>query len=187
MRFQKTIKRMIALGTGAIMLGSSVFAAADLATYPAPFVKDGKFSGMPGGRARFSVIEPPDRRPAEGRFYLATRRGKQFTYMLLEERVPPARRRSRVAQPDSRGLPCHPDQRPVRHYGPAGRGATGDQSQRRRRQVHHRRQPGGDDGLGRKAGHAGGRRPAQAYPASGLQLGQQGGSYQRLALRKRGF
>src|SRR3989338_1046681 len=46
MRFQKAIKRMIALGTGAIMLGSSVFAAADLASYPAPFVKDGKFSGV---------------------------------------------------------------------------------------------------------------------------------------------
>src|SRR3989339_2136177 len=46
MRFQKAIKRMIALGTGAIMLGSSVFAAADLASYPSPFVKDGKFSGV---------------------------------------------------------------------------------------------------------------------------------------------
>ena len=46
MRFQKAIKRMIALGTGAIMVGSSVFAAADLANYPAPFIKDGKFSGV---------------------------------------------------------------------------------------------------------------------------------------------
>ena len=46
MRFQKAIKRMIALGTGAIMVGSSVFAAADLASYPMPFVKDGKFSGV---------------------------------------------------------------------------------------------------------------------------------------------
>ena len=46
MRFQKAIKRMIALGTGAIMVGSSVFAAADLANYPMPFVKDGKFSGV---------------------------------------------------------------------------------------------------------------------------------------------
>jgi anaerobic selenocysteine-containing dehydrogenase len=45
--------------------------------------KDGKFSGMPGGRARFSVVEPPDRRPAEGRFYLATRRGKQFNSMTF--------------------------------------------------------------------------------------------------------
>src|SRR3990167_1086235 len=46
MRFQKAIKRMIALGTGAIMVGSSVFGAVDLANYPAPFVKDGKFSGV---------------------------------------------------------------------------------------------------------------------------------------------
>ncbi|MBI2627547.1 hypothetical protein HYW72_01305 [Candidatus Nomurabacteria bacterium] len=46
MRFQKAIKRMIALGTGAIMVGSSVFGAADLANFPAPFVKDGKFSGV---------------------------------------------------------------------------------------------------------------------------------------------
>src|SRR3989338_1138506 len=45
MRFQKAIKRMIALGTGAIMLGSTVLGAADLANYPQPFVKDGKFSG----------------------------------------------------------------------------------------------------------------------------------------------
>ena len=46
MRFQKAIKRMIALGTGAIMVGSSVLAAADLGNYPSPFVKDGKFSGV---------------------------------------------------------------------------------------------------------------------------------------------
>lgn len=37
---------MIALGTGAVMVGSSVFAAVDLANYPMPFVKDGKFSGV---------------------------------------------------------------------------------------------------------------------------------------------
>ena len=45
MRFQKTIKRIVALGTGALML-SSAYAAADLSNYPAPFVKDGKFSGV---------------------------------------------------------------------------------------------------------------------------------------------
>ena len=37
---------MIAVGTGAIMVGSSVFAAADLANYPMPFIKDGKFNGV---------------------------------------------------------------------------------------------------------------------------------------------
>lgn len=46
MRFQKAIKRMIALGTGAVMLSSMASAAVDLANYPAPFVKDGKFSGV---------------------------------------------------------------------------------------------------------------------------------------------
>ncbi|MBI2655952.1 hypothetical protein HYX06_06035 [Candidatus Woesearchaeota archaeon] len=46
MRFQKAIKRMIALGTGAVMLSGSVFGAADLANYPMPFIKDGKFSGV---------------------------------------------------------------------------------------------------------------------------------------------
>src|SRR3989338_6883452 len=46
MRFQKAIKRMIALGTGAIMLSSLASAAVDLANYPSPFVKDGKFSGV---------------------------------------------------------------------------------------------------------------------------------------------
>ena len=46
MRFQKAIKRMIALGTGAVMLASVASAAVDLANYPMPFVKDGKFSGL---------------------------------------------------------------------------------------------------------------------------------------------
>ena len=46
MRFQKAIKRMIALGTGAIMLSSMASAAVDLANYPMPFIKDGKFSGV---------------------------------------------------------------------------------------------------------------------------------------------
>ena len=39
--------------------------------------KDG-FTNMPGHRALFAILDPPDRRPAEGKFYLATRRGKQF-------------------------------------------------------------------------------------------------------------
>ena len=46
MRFQKTIKRMIALGTGVVMLSSMAAAAADLAQYPNQFIKDGKFSGV---------------------------------------------------------------------------------------------------------------------------------------------
>jgi len=49
MRFQKAIKKIMALGTGATMMGATLmgaFAAADLANYPAPFIKDGKFNGV---------------------------------------------------------------------------------------------------------------------------------------------
>jgi molybdopterin-dependent oxidoreductase alpha subunit len=45
--------------------------------------KNGYFSGMPGGRARFSAVAPPDRRAPEGRFYLATRRGNQFNSLTF--------------------------------------------------------------------------------------------------------
>ncbi|MEK6601219.1 MAG: FdhF/YdeP family oxidoreductase [Candidatus Binatota bacterium] len=45
--------------------------------------KGGQFSNMPDGRALFSVLEPPDRRASEGRFYLTTRRGKQFNSMTF--------------------------------------------------------------------------------------------------------
>ncbi len=48
MRFQKAIKRIVALGTGATMLGATLAGAmaADLSNYPAPFIKDGKFNGV---------------------------------------------------------------------------------------------------------------------------------------------
>jgi len=45
MRFGKTIKKAIALGTGLTML-SGAMAAADLSNYPAPFIADGKFTGV---------------------------------------------------------------------------------------------------------------------------------------------
>jgi molybdopterin-dependent oxidoreductase alpha subunit len=49
-----------------------------------PFLhKAGQFSGMPNGRALFSVLNPPDRRASAGKFYLATRRGKQFNSMTF--------------------------------------------------------------------------------------------------------
>jgi anaerobic selenocysteine-containing dehydrogenase len=38
---------------------------------------------MPNGRALFSVVNPPDRRAAEGKLYLATRRGQQFNTMTF--------------------------------------------------------------------------------------------------------
>lgn len=44
--------------------------------------KDG-FIAMPGSRAQFTVLDPPDRRAAEGKFYLTTRRGKQFNSMTF--------------------------------------------------------------------------------------------------------
>jgi predicted molibdopterin-dependent oxidoreductase YjgC len=48
-----------------------------------PFLfKDG-FASMPGNRAIFTVLDPPDRRAADGKFYLATRRGKQFNSMTF--------------------------------------------------------------------------------------------------------
>jgi molybdopterin-dependent oxidoreductase alpha subunit len=45
--------------------------------------KAGHFSNMPNGRAHFSVLNPPDRRASAGKFYLATRRGKQFNSMTF--------------------------------------------------------------------------------------------------------
>jgi len=48
-----------------------------------PFLfKDG-FGNMPNNRALFTVLDPPDRRAAEGKFYLTTRRGKQFNSMTF--------------------------------------------------------------------------------------------------------
>ncbi len=44
--------------------------------------KDG-FIAMPHNRALFTVLDPPDRRPAEGKFYLAMRRGKPSNSMTF--------------------------------------------------------------------------------------------------------
>ncbi len=40
---------------------------------------------LPGGKARFVTAEPPDRVLADGRFHLATRRGKQFNSIVQAE------------------------------------------------------------------------------------------------------
>ena len=48
MKLRKVIKKIVALGTGATMMGATMLgamAAADLANYPVPFIKDGAFSG----------------------------------------------------------------------------------------------------------------------------------------------
>src|SRR5262249_19255117 len=41
------------------------------------------FTKMPEGRARFSVVEPHRIEIPDGRFYLTTRRGKQFNSMTI--------------------------------------------------------------------------------------------------------
>ena len=48
MRFNKTIKRISALGIGASMVGATIFGAmaADLSSYPNQYIKDGKFTGV---------------------------------------------------------------------------------------------------------------------------------------------
>ena len=49
MEIRKTIKKMVALGTGMTMVGATIFgaAAASLADYPSPlFIKDGQFDGV---------------------------------------------------------------------------------------------------------------------------------------------
>jgi molybdopterin-dependent oxidoreductase alpha subunit len=45
---------------------------------------DGWTFPTPDGRARFSVVEPPKARVADGRFVVTTRRGKQFNTMIHE-------------------------------------------------------------------------------------------------------
>jgi molybdopterin-dependent oxidoreductase alpha subunit len=48
-----------------------------------PFLFKQGFTSMPENRALFTPIEPQDRRAAPGKFYLATRRGKQFNSMTF--------------------------------------------------------------------------------------------------------
>lgn len=43
------------------------------------------FPNMPDGRARFTPLDPPEIHVPEGRFYLTTRRGKQFNSMTFGE------------------------------------------------------------------------------------------------------
>jgi predicted molibdopterin-dependent oxidoreductase YjgC len=48
-----------------------------------PFLFKQGFTSMPENRALFTPIKPQDRRAAPGKFYLATRRGKQFNSMIF--------------------------------------------------------------------------------------------------------
>lgn len=46
------------------------------------------FDKMPGGRARFSVVEVPTMRIPEGMFHVSTRRGKQFNSIVFRKHDP---------------------------------------------------------------------------------------------------
>ncbi|HET8644875.1 MAG TPA: molybdopterin dinucleotide binding domain-containing protein, partial [Vicinamibacteria bacterium] len=48
---------------------------------------DGVFA-TPDGKARFSVVTPPARRPDPGRYFVSTRRGKQFNSMVQRDSDP---------------------------------------------------------------------------------------------------
>ena len=48
-------------------------------------LEGGVCPGMPDGRARFTLLRPPDLKIPPGSFYLATRRGKQFNSIVWEE------------------------------------------------------------------------------------------------------
>lgn len=49
---------------------------------------EGRKFGTLDGRAHFVPVKPIERRPAEGKFVLATRRGKQFNSMVQRDRDP---------------------------------------------------------------------------------------------------
>jgi predicted molibdopterin-dependent oxidoreductase YjgC len=56
------------------------------------------FTAMPDRRALFTPLKPPDRRAPEGKFYLATRRGKQFNSMTFgaKDRLTGSKRRDTI-------------------------------------------------------------------------------------------
>jgi anaerobic selenocysteine-containing dehydrogenase len=60
----------------------------DVFQYGGPRLCEGGIFPTPDGRARFSVVRPPDLDIPEGQFLLSTRRGKQFNSMILEEADP---------------------------------------------------------------------------------------------------
>jgi molybdopterin-dependent oxidoreductase alpha subunit len=50
--------------------------------------RDGRFPGMPGEKARFTMLEPRRVEVPEGAFYLTTRRGKQFNSIVIKDHDP---------------------------------------------------------------------------------------------------
>ncbi len=50
--------------------------------------RDGRFPGMPGEKARFTVLDPKRIEVPDGAFYLTTRRGKQFNSIVIKDHDP---------------------------------------------------------------------------------------------------
>lgn len=65
--------------------------------------RGGNFERMPGGRARFTALEPPRAKAGEGKLILATRRGKQLntmTYRAVDRLTGSARRDAVFVAPE---------------------------------------------------------------------------------------
>jgi molybdopterin-dependent oxidoreductase alpha subunit len=60
----------------------------DQVQWGGPRLCDGWVFDTEDGRARFAVVQPPERRIPEGRMLLSTRRGRQFNSMVFRERDP---------------------------------------------------------------------------------------------------
>ena len=59
--------------------------AGDSVQWGGPILCVDTFPGMPDGRARFHVHDPPEVKVPDGHFYLTTRRGKQFNSIVIKE------------------------------------------------------------------------------------------------------
>lgn len=60
----------------------------DMLQWGGPRLCEGGSFALPGGRARFHAVHPPELDIPEGRFHLSTRRGKQFNSMVQAQRDP---------------------------------------------------------------------------------------------------
>jgi predicted molibdopterin-dependent oxidoreductase YjgC len=60
----------------------------EMVQWGGPRLCEGARFGLPGGRARFVAVHPPELDIPEGRFHLSTRRGKQFNSMVQAKRDP---------------------------------------------------------------------------------------------------
>ncbi len=62
--------------------------AGDAVQWGGPRLCEGGRTALPGGKARFHAVAPPESAIPEGRFHLSTRRGKQFNSMIQAQRDP---------------------------------------------------------------------------------------------------